>query len=258
MISFVVPAFNEAAFIGRTVRQLRFAGERSGRPFEIVVADDGSTDATAAIAAREGARVVPVRKRQIAAVRNAGARGARGDVLVFVDADTLVPASVLRAALAHLESGGAGGGARVRFDRDAPRTLRAAAGAFLWLWNRCGCAAGCFLYATRKAFEAAGGWDERYFATEELFLSMALRRQGPFRVVRPHVLTSARKLTRDRLRSHLALLSRFATGGGFAVARCRDGLDLWYRERITGCRVGGRLPRTPPRRGGYRRRGPGR
>ncbi|MGH9410131.1 MAG: glycosyltransferase, partial [Vicinamibacterales bacterium] len=118
MISFIVPAHNEEALIGETLRALARAVEAvlGSRACEIIVVDDASTDRTAAIASGLGVRVVPVQVRHIAAARNAGARAARGDRFVFVDADTVLPPQTLRAALAVLDSGAVGGGAAIEVD----------------------------------------------------------------------------------------------------------------------------------------------
>src|SRR5882724_9205202 len=90
MISFIVPAHNEQACLGRTLDAIHKAARAVGQPYEIIVVDDASTDATAEIAAQNNARVVSVNHRQIAATRNAGARIAHGDQLLFVDADTTI------------------------------------------------------------------------------------------------------------------------------------------------------------------------
>src|SRR5262249_50482799 len=90
MISFVIPAYNGEQFLGRTLTALTAAARGLGQPFEVVVVDDASTDRTGAVAREHGARVVPVAHRQIAATRNAGARAAAGEMLVFIDADTVV------------------------------------------------------------------------------------------------------------------------------------------------------------------------
>src|SRR3954471_9994188 len=95
--SFIIPAYNEEALIGRTLDVLRESASRLTGGFEIIVANDHSSDRTPEIAREKGARVIDVKKRQIAAVRNAGASIAIGDILVFVDADTLVTKETLLA-----------------------------------------------------------------------------------------------------------------------------------------------------------------
>src|SRR5690242_8827239 len=115
--SFIIPAFNEEALIGRTLDTLRESAACLQGGFEIIVANDDSNDRTAEIAREKGARVIDVKKRQIAAVRNAGASIAAGEVLVFVDADTLVPKETLLALERLLERKDViGGGAYMNFD----------------------------------------------------------------------------------------------------------------------------------------------
>ncbi|MEP7216735.1 MAG: glycosyltransferase family 2 protein [Anaerolineaceae bacterium] len=120
MISFVIPAHNEERLLARTLRSLHAAVGACGEPFEIIVVDDSSTDRTAAIAVEHGARVIRVANRQISATRNSGARKARGRFIFFVDADTLVDAAVVGAALEALRVGAIGGGCHVRFDGRLP------------------------------------------------------------------------------------------------------------------------------------------
>src|SRR3990172_8688915 len=88
--SLIIPAYNEAALLPRllaTVAQARACYRGGGDAVEVIVADNGSTDATAAIALGAGCTVVPVSKRVIAAARNGGAAAAVGEILSFVDAD---------------------------------------------------------------------------------------------------------------------------------------------------------------------------
>src|SRR5258708_12427538 len=116
MISFVVPAYNEERYLAATLESIHAAARAVGEPYEIVVADDASTDATAAIAEEGGARVVRVEKRQIAATRNAGARAGTGNRLIFVDADTKVNEAVVRAALPAMDNAVVGCCAALLFD----------------------------------------------------------------------------------------------------------------------------------------------
>lgn len=87
-VSVVLPAKNEELAVGRTVKAVIDTISQSSFDWEIIVVDDGSTDTTARIAAEAGARVVahPYSKGNGAAIKT-GARAAKGDVIVFMDAD---------------------------------------------------------------------------------------------------------------------------------------------------------------------------
>lgn len=230
MISFIIPAHNEEQLLGRTLAALDAAARALGEPYEIVVVDDASTDRTAAIAEEHGARVVRVEHRQIAATRNAGARAANGEMFIFVDADTIVSEAVVRAAVEAMRGGAAGGGCSVRFDGPLPLYGRIMATIVIPLYRAARLAAGCFLFCTRDAFEAVGGFDERLFAAEEAVMSRALRRQGRFVVLRESVTTSGRKLRAHSAREILGLMLRVAVGGPKTIQR-RERLDVWYGER---------------------------
>ena len=230
MLSFVIPAYNEEKCLPATLESIHAAARAIGRQYEVVVANDASTDATAALAERGGARVVSVDNRQIAKTRNAGARAARGEWLVFVDADTRVDERVVRAALSALDAGAVGGGAAAYFDSGAPpyahRMIRLVVGTMAWL----NLAAGCFLYCRRDAFEAAGGWDERHFAGEEIMLSLALRKRGRFVMLRETVITSPRKFTSRSLGETLWITVKLLAQGMWGVRR-RESTSFWYDGR---------------------------
>jgi glycosyltransferase involved in cell wall biosynthesis len=226
MISFIIPAYNEEALIGQTVRRLVDSADALGEPYEIIVVDDDSSDRTAELAREAGARVVSVKKRQIAAVRNAGAREAKGDMFIFVDADTLVPEPTIFDAYAAIQEGAVGGGALVEFD-EAPRAAHWITRALIEVFGVLGLAAGCFIFCRRDAFEAVGGFDERYFASEEVWISRALSARGRFVMVRSPVVTSARKIRHYGLVRLLGISTRLLLGGPRAVQR-REGLGIWY------------------------------
>ncbi len=111
-LSVVVPAFNEEAAIGSTVKALRVelqtidqrAGDQGG--LEIVVVDDGSADRTAEVAAAAGARVLKQQHNQGkgAAIRR-GVIEADGQFVIFTDADLAYPAAMIWPILAELEAG---------------------------------------------------------------------------------------------------------------------------------------------------------
>jgi glycosyltransferase involved in cell wall biosynthesis len=230
MISFIIPAYNEELLLGQTLRAVNEAARALGEPFEVIVADDASTDRTAAVAQEQGARVVSVRHRQIAATRNAGAGAASGEMLIFVDADTTVTEAAVRAAVRAMRKGAVGGGCAFRFDGRLPLYGRLLAAAAVRLYRALRLASGCFLFCTRPAFRAAGGFDEGLYGAEEAVMSRRLGRQGRFVVLREVVTTSGRKLRAYSAGEVLGLLARLAFAGPNAV-RQRQGLELWYGER---------------------------
>jgi GT2 family glycosyltransferase len=149
---------------------------------------------------------------------------------VFVDADTIVPPGTLVATLEAWRSGAVGGGASVFFDGRVPLAARAIMPVFRAGMRAFKLAAGCYIFCTDEAFTAAGGFDERLFASEDVALSRALRRVGRFVVLRESVVSSARKLRTfsglEFARFCLAALTR-----GPGIVKSRDHLDLWYGAR---------------------------
>ena len=232
-LSFVVPAHNEEYELPATLGALRGAADASKQTYELIVVDDASTDATAEIARKFGARVVTINRRQIAAARNAGARVARGEILFFVDADTQIAPDHVILGLRALEEGCSGGSARVLPDRKMPFWANLFLHTFSAVYFTLGLGAGAFIFARREAFEAAGGFDEQFFAGEEVYLSLALRKLGRFKILREPIVSSARKIRMHSPR-HVLTQTFLLFLGGQRSLRTRDRLALWYdgkRER---------------------------
>jgi glycosyltransferase involved in cell wall biosynthesis len=230
VLSFVIPAYNEEKYLAPTLESIHAAARAVGEPYEIVVANDNSNDRTVQVAEAGGARVVTVHKRQIAGTRNEGAKAARGEWLVFVDADTQVTEAVLRGVVDALRAGVVGGGAGVRF-ADGPPWVHRWVGVIAFTMRLCGWAAGCFVFARRDAFEAAGGFDEQFYASEEIHFSQAMKKQGRFVVLRDHVLTSGRKAEKfsrwQTIKMLVPLLSRGPSG-----AKSRElTREFWYPDK---------------------------
>lgn len=198
MISFVVPAYNEEAFVGQTLRTIRESAETLGEAYEIIVCDDSSSDRTAEIAETLGARVVRVNHRQIAATRNAGAHASTGEFIFFIDADTTISARTLAAALKQLRGGAVGGGGLTWFDSSErlPAFVRPGFVLMSAMVLLTGSVTGCFMYCTRAAFEATGGFPEDMYWAEEAPFASALKREGRFAVVWPPVIISGRRYRR--------------------------------------------------------------
>jgi glycosyltransferase involved in cell wall biosynthesis len=228
MISFIVPAHNEEAWVGRCVAAIRSGLESLGEPHEIIVVDDASSDATASIARQQGAQVIRVEHRQIAATRNAGARQAHGDIFFFVDADTLVNAAAIQSALRGVRAGAVGGGCVPRFEGWLPwwfRLTEPLIGPAVRLARFL--PSGACVFCTRSAFQTAGGFDENYYAAEDALFVAALKRQGRVVILPETVVTSGRKVREHSFFSLAGQLTRLVLRGPRGL-RSRRGLEYWY------------------------------
>lgn len=181
LISIVIPAFNEAKYLPvslEAAHRSRAVLGQAGWTSEVIVCDNNSTDDTAAVAKDNGARVVFEQFNQIAASRNAAARAARGDWLVFVDADTQVTPKLFREMMrAMVRDDCLGGGCPVKFDsgpwlgRQSVTVWNMAARVMRW-------AAGSFLFCRASAFHELGGFSPDFFAGEEVDYCIRLNRLG--------------------------------------------------------------------------------
>ena len=228
MISFVVPAYNEEFELPGTIAAIRNAAQ--DRQYEIIVVNDGSTDATAEIARASSAELVSINRRQIAAARNAGARAATGDILFFVDADTRINRKHVIGALDTLSRGYAGGGAQIKVEETIPLWARIGLKFFCFVYFALNLAAGAFLFTSRKNFDAAGGFDETLFIGEEVYFSLALRKLGRFKILSEPIVTSGRKLRMYSAWQILRHSTRVLVLGP-RIARSRKGLGIWYDGR---------------------------
>jgi glycosyltransferase involved in cell wall biosynthesis len=177
-ISVVIPAFNEENYLGKTLKSILKVARSYRGPLEIIVVDNNSTDRTAQIAKKYDVKVVFEKKNQIARARNAGAAAAKGDYLVFLDADTIVRGNIFEKVEANLSSGKViGGGAWVE-----PDTGISGRFVFKHVVNRLlslkNVTVGPFLYCERESFHKVGGFDEDLYTAEEFSLARRLKEEG--------------------------------------------------------------------------------
>ena len=235
--SIIIPAYDEQEWLPATLDELQTAMKAIDITGEIIVADNNSQDRTAAIAREHGAIVVFEPMNQISRARNAGAKAAKGRYLIFLDADTILSATLLQKTLDNLSSGACcGGGAKVVYEGELPGVVRGATEVWNFFSVKFGMAAGCFIYCLKEAFDAVGGFSQNVYASEEIWFSWKLRAWGKqrhmdFRIINnPPLITSSRKLKWFSLHGIFGMFMIFCFFP-FAV-RFRPLCRLWY-ERPT-------------------------
>jgi rSAM/selenodomain-associated transferase 2 len=190
MLSVVIPTLDEETNLGATLRSVRLSVPDG----EIVVADGGSRDRTLTVARQlPGVRVITA-ERGRGPQMNAGARAARGDVILFLHADTHLPpeAGALVAAALH-DPVVVGGSFVLGFDASHPLLWLSSLPSRLNLpWVTYGDQA---FFCRREAFEEVGGFpDDPLF--EDVALQSRIRRIGRCVKIRQPVTTSARRFRR--------------------------------------------------------------
>jgi rSAM/selenodomain-associated transferase 2 len=191
-IAVIIPALDEAPTIVESIESAWRAGVS-----EVVVADGGSRDDTAALARAAGAVVTESRRgrgRQL----NTGAAATRADVLLFLHADTTLPPSAAREIRDAVVSGAAFGGFRIRF-REPLRRLRFVATLINLRsrltrspWGDQG------QWVLREIFETTGGFLEEPIM-EDYEMALRMKRLGRTQILPSPVTTSGRRFLRKGL-----------------------------------------------------------
>jgi rSAM/selenodomain-associated transferase 2 len=191
MLSVIIPTLNEADLLPATLRNIRANPE----PHEILVADGGSEDRTAALSREAGAQVVasPVANR--AAQMNLGAALAQGDILLFLHADTRIgPTALSQIVVALAAPAVVGGGFARRFDSPSP-LLRFTARmgewrsrCFGWYYGDQG------IFVRRTVFRQLDGFGNLP-AFEDVDFTRRMARQGKVVTLRANVISSARRFS---------------------------------------------------------------
>lgn len=205
-VSVIVPAYNEEQCLPETLERIGRALSVAACPSEIIVVDNDSRDGTRRVAEAFGAKVLQESEHNISKVRNAGATNATGDVLIFIDADTLVPDTLFRKIAAAMEDEKCFGGAvAVGYGALEREWMKF----YLLGWKFWGTVfnmkLGAAQFCRKQVFEGLGGYDQTIFVGEDVefywrLSKFAGRHNGYLRFVEDtKVITSARRFDRMSL-----------------------------------------------------------
>jgi rSAM/selenodomain-associated transferase 2 len=187
LISVIIPALNEQARLPNTLRAVQ-----TGRNIEVLVVDGGSSDDTCAIAERMDAALLESKPGR-AVQMNAGASAARGEILLFLHADTLVPVGYdesIRRSMAEKANAAGAFSFRVDSPRRALRLVETFANFRSRRLQTPFGDQGLFLRA--EDFRAVGGYP-KIAAMEDFELVRSLRKRGPIATLDSPAVTSSRR-----------------------------------------------------------------
>jgi len=180
-ISLIIPAYNEEKLIYRTL----FSVSKAVRQFEldtdqtveVIVVDNASTDRTVEIARRFDVTIIREERHIISAVRNAGAKAANSEILCFLDADNEVSENIFTLVYEAMQSGNyIGGGTKMILDQPGIIFKGIALGSQIMSYIT-GISA-VLIYTKKETFEKLGGFDESYYAGEDLKFIFRLKKEG--------------------------------------------------------------------------------
>jgi glycosyltransferase involved in cell wall biosynthesis len=204
-VAFVIPAHNESSFIAASITSV-IGQTLPAAELELLVVENGSTDATAAVARETIAkapkpflgRVISLATPGIARAKNTGAHAATGEVLVFLDADSRAAPELAERVLAWVRRGYRAGS--IRMIADSPSSFdRRFFQLMDWGKRLFGIHAN-MLFCERQLFLAAGGFDESIRLAEDLDFLLRIERGGVrlCHVNDATIATSARRLHQGR------------------------------------------------------------
>jgi rSAM/selenodomain-associated transferase 2 len=222
MLSIIVPVLDEAENLGRLLPHLYDLCPGA----EVIVVDGGSGDHTALVTSAWPPARYLTSDRGRARQMNAGARTARGDILLFLHADTLLPEGAA-AAIAHALADPAvvGGRFDVSFANPHP-AFRVIATFMNWRSRWSGIATGDqAIFVRRDVFEALGGYPDIPLM-EDVEFCARLKRRGRNECLGSRVITSARKWEREGILRTILLMWALRLLYFFRVDPAR--LHRWY------------------------------
>jgi glycosyltransferase involved in cell wall biosynthesis len=234
--SIIVPAHNEAQYLAGCLDAIDQAAARSGGVVEVIVVLNRCTDDTERIARDRGARIAHCEGRNLAAIRNAGAALAKGEILVTIDADSRMSENALAEAGEALASGRyVGGGVPIHPERKSPAIVLTGI-VILSLCAAMGIPSAGMFWCYRRDFEAVGGFNETKHTAEDIDFALRLkahgakdgRRYGTLK--RASLLTSCRKFDQfgDGFAIKLMLRHPIKTWRGLHGLDEEFGNRYWY------------------------------
>ena len=196
-VSVIIPSLNEEKYIENCLKALK-AQDYKGK-YEIIVADGMSKDNTVKIAKKYADKVIAVKKRGIAVGRNVGAKFAKGEILLFIDADTIASFNLITEIAKAFKKDVVGVSCPV-----VPLSHNVSEFILFWFYNQFVKAsliakkpqiAGMCCAYRKDVFEKVKGFNEKLKTLEDYDLSLRISKFGKIKFIEStFVLTSPRRI----------------------------------------------------------------
>lgn len=196
-ISIIIPAHNEENYLAKTLQSIQ---QQTRQDYEVLVVVNGCTDKTEDIVRKikdDKIRVLSLAKPNVSRARNYGAGKAKGDILVFLDADTLVEPDLVEKISTNFTKEYAIASTKVLPDSDGLKYRLAMS--FKNFYMAKGVYKGCsgILICHRNHFDSVQGYDPKIIAGEQRKLISKLQTFGKYRCFDTTVTTSMRRFQRQ-------------------------------------------------------------
>jgi glycosyltransferase involved in cell wall biosynthesis len=235
MYSFVIPAYNEEDYLGETIDKINYILKlvNSEIKYEIIVCDNASTDKTPEIAKAKQCHLVNCSERSISKTRNTGAKVAKGDWIIFLDADSYPSEDLIREIITYEKSDKyIGFGACVKVI-GGKKWFRFALESKNWSMKKFNWCLGGFICCKKDAYNDIGGFDENIYAFEEEYFIKKLKTKSNkldmrFKVLESCFYTSGRKSESLTFVGFFKLTVNIWFNKKQTI-RSRDKMKYWYK-----------------------------
>lgn len=195
MVSVIIPTKNEEEYLPKLLDSLK---QQTFKDFEVIVGDANSTDKTVEIAQQFGAKVV--KGGMCATGRNNGAKVAKGEVFLFLDADVILPADFIKKVLQEMQESKADFATALMepINKDWRNRISHSLGNFFYRFQSKGVTPGFCAVIKAELFKKIGGYDESLYVMEDFKFASEASKQGKFLLVKgTKVGVSDRRMQRD-------------------------------------------------------------
>jgi GT2 family glycosyltransferase len=201
--SIVIPAYNEEKYITKCLDSIAASSAAYKDQVEVIVVLNRCTDRTEEIASSYHCVIVKEDSKNLSKIRNAGAKAARGKIIVTIDADSWMSNNMLTEIENHLKTGKyIGGGVSMRAERLSMGIIASTLTLFLVgipIFMKHGFISIGLLWCLKEDFEAINGFDEQLLMAEDVDFAIRLKERGKksgkgyATITKAHITTSSRK-----------------------------------------------------------------